>query len=163
MGTSKSGRYLNTYGSATSVSDFSLVHSSEGKFTKPVRKTDRLRLVSGGHGQENLDLLDKYGIKYTIEKTYPNGVRVGFVPDHKKPNKQGGINQSWFPKEWTPKDIRKAGEHIARLKRNINLKDGETMYGMYKGVRVGVKKTNGRIGTVFPDANQNIKQRSKIK
>ena len=34
MGTSKNGRYLNTKGSGRSVSDFALVHSSEGAFTR---------------------------------------------------------------------------------------------------------------------------------
>ena len=37
------------------------------------------------------DLLDKYGIEYHVVKTYPNGVRVGYVPWHKKPDKQKGI------------------------------------------------------------------------
>ena len=83
MGTSKSGRYINTKGSGTSVSDFALIHSSEGKYTKPTRKNDKLRLVSGGHGQAGLNQLDKYGIKYNIVKTYPNGVRVGNIPNHK--------------------------------------------------------------------------------
>ena len=32
MGTSKSGRYLNTKGSGRNVSDFALIHSSEGTF-----------------------------------------------------------------------------------------------------------------------------------
>lgn len=83
MGTSKNGRYLNTKGSGRSVSDFALVHSDEGKYTKPSRKGDKLRLVSGGHGQTGMDQLDKYGIKYNVEKTYSNGVRVGNIPNHK--------------------------------------------------------------------------------
>lgn len=28
------------------------------------------------------------------------------------------------------------------------------MFGNYKGVRVGVKKTNGSISTVFPNSDQ---------
>ena len=48
MGTSRSGRYINTKGSGTSVSDFALIHSSEGKYTKPARKNDKLRLVAAG-------------------------------------------------------------------------------------------------------------------
>lgn len=50
MGTGKSGRCLNTHGSARTVSDFALVHSIEGEFTQPMRRRDRLRLKSGGHG-----------------------------------------------------------------------------------------------------------------
>jgi hypothetical protein len=35
------------------------------------------------------------------------------------------------------------------------------MWGVYKGVRVGVKKTNGKISTIFPDKNQNAIVRRK--
>lgn len=31
---------------------------------------------------------------------------------------------------------------------------GVTMWGTYKGVRVGVIKTDGKIATVFPDVDQ---------
>lgn len=163
MGTSKSGRYLNTKGSGRSVSDFALVHSDEGKYTKPSRKGDRLRLVSGGHGQTGMEQLNKYGIKYNIEKNYSNGVRVGNIPDHKNPNKRKSMGQAWFPKSWTTKDIRHAGEHVAGLKGNRHVPDGKAVYGVYKGVRVGVIRTNGKIATVFPDADQSsvFKKRRK--
>ena len=163
MGTGKSGRYINTKGSGRSVSDFALVHSNEGTFTKPMRKKDRLRLKSGGHGQKGLDMLKKYGIKYNIVKTYPNGVRVGNIPDHKQKTKQKGIGQTWFPKSWSEKDIRHAGEHVAGLKQNRHVKDGVTIYGTYKGVRVCVKRTHGKIGTVFPDNDQSSVLRRKRK
>ena len=163
MGTSKNGRYLNTKGSGRSVSDFALVHSDEGKYTKPSRKGDRLRLVSGGHGQTGMDQLDKYGIKYNVEKTYSNGVRVGNIPNHKNPNKRKSMGQTWFPKSWTTKDIRHAGEHVAGLKGNRHVPDGKAVYGVYKSVRVGVIRTNGKIATVFPDADQRsvLKKRRK--
>ena len=163
MGTSKNGRYLNTEGSGRSVSDFALVHSDEGKYTKPSRKGDKLRLVSGGHGQTGMDQLDKYGIKYNVEKTYSNGVRVGNIPNHKNPNKRKSMGQTWFPKSWTTKDIRRAGEHVAGLKGNRHVPDGKAVYGVYKGVRVGVIRTNGKIATVFPDADQSseLKKRRK--
>lgn len=151
MGTSKSGRYINTNGSGTSVSDFALVHSNEGKYTKPARKNDKLRLVSGGHGQAGLKQLDKYGIEYNIVKQYPNGVRVGNIPNHRVKAKTHDTGQSWFPKSWTVKDIRRAGEHVAGLKANRHAPDGKKLYGFYKGVRVVVIKTNGKIATVFPD------------
>lgn len=154
MGTSKNGRYLNTKGSGRSVSDFALVHSNEGKYTKPTRKGERLRLVSGGHGQTGMEQLDKYGIKYNVEKTFPNGVRVGNIPDHKNPYKRKSMGQTRFPSSWSAKDIRHAGEHVAGLKGNRRMPDGEAFFGVYKGVRVGVIKTNGKIATVFPDANQ---------
>ena len=163
MGTSKNGRYLNTEGSGRSVSDFALVHSDEGKYTKPSRKGDKLRLVSGGHGQTGMDQLDKYGIKYNVEKTYSNGVRVGNIPNHKNPNKRKSMGQTWFPKSWTTKDIRHAGEHVAGLKGNRHVPDGKAVYGVYKSVRVGVIRTNGKIATVFPDADQSsvLKKRRK--
>ena len=163
MGTSKNGRYLNTKGSGRSVSDFALVHSDEGKYTKPSRKGDKLRLVSGGHGQTGMEQLDKYGIKYNVEKTYSNGVRVGNIPNHKNPNKRKSMGQTWFPKSWTTKDIRHAGEHVAGLKGNRHVPDGKAVYGVYKSVRVGVIRTNGKIATVFPDADQSsvLKKRRK--
>ena len=65
MGTSKSGRYLNTKGSGRSVSDFALVHSSEGAFTRSQTRVNgemviKLRLNNGGHSQKGMELLDKY-------------------------------------------------------------------------------------------------------
>ena len=62
MGTSKSGRYLNTKGSGRSVSDFALVHSSEGTFKWRQVKINgqmkkQIRLASGGHSQKGMALL----------------------------------------------------------------------------------------------------------
>lgn len=136
MGTGKKGRYMNTYGTGRSVSEFALVHSNEGRYTQPSRKGDRIRLINGGHGQTGIDQLDKYGIKYNIEKTYPNGVRVGNIPDHKNPRKRGHMGQAWFPSSWTSKDIKHAGEHVAGLKHNRHAPDGTVVYGVYKGVLV---------------------------
>ena len=163
MGTGQSGRYLNTAGGARQVSEFALVHSAEGTFIKSFDKKNgvTMRLASGGHGEINLVLLRRYKIKYNIVKTYPNGVRIGNIPTHKKRDKRTGTGQTWFPKEWTNKTIKKAGIHVASLKRNRKCKDGETMYGTYKGVVVGVKKTNGKISTIFPTEDQKIKKGGK--
>ena len=103
MGTSKSGRYLNTEGSGRSVSDFALVHSSEGAFTRSQTRVNgemviKLRLNNGGHSQKGMELLDKYGIRYNIVKTYPNGVRVGNIPNHMQKAKRKEMGQAWFPK-----------------------------------------------------------------
>ena len=98
--------------------------------------------------------MDKNGLKYKITKTYPNGVRVGYVENHKDKSKRSGNNQSWFPKNWAQKDMVRAGEHVSKLKSNKHTKDGVPMYGVYKGVRVGVIRTNGHIATIFPDSNQ---------
>lgn len=154
MGTTKSGRYLNTKGSARTVSDYALVHSSEGAFANSGKQKEGIRLDNGGHGEKGLELLKKLNIEYNITETYSNGVRVGNVPNHKKKLKRTGSNQTWFPSTWSDRDIRKAGEHVASLKQNRKSKDGQTIYGNYKGVRVGVIKTNGIIATVFPDSNQ---------
>lgn len=157
MGTTKSGRVLNTHGAAGSASQYSIVHSNEGTYTKPQRG-NTIRLKSGGHGQAGMNELDRYGIKYNIVKTYPNGVRVGNIPNHKNPKKQTGTGQAWFPKTWTSKDIKHAGEHVANLKGNRHSKDGVAVFGMWKGVRVGVIRTHGQIGTIFPDSNQQAKR-----
>lgn len=166
MGTSRSGRYLNTSGSRRTVSEFALVHSNEGTFknvNSPNPKKSPFRMRSGGHGEENIRLLNKYGIMYTIVKTYPNGVRVGNVEGHFDQGKRIRNKQSWFPKSWTAKDIKKAGEHVASLKSNRNVKDGYNMYGTWKGVRVGVKRTNGKISTIFPDLRQPSKKKGMKK
>lgn len=161
MGTGKSGRYINTKGSGKAVSNFVLIHSSEGKYTNTSLKKDKFRLASGGHGQAGINQLEKYCITYNIIKTYPNGVRVGNIHNHKNKRKQTGNNQTWFPKEWTNKDIQRAGEHVARLKTNRHTSDGKIMFGVYKGVRVGVIKTHGKTSTVFPDSNQSSLNRRK--
>jgi hypothetical protein len=160
MGTTKSGRILNTRGAAGSASQFSVVHSNEGAYTKP-QKGDQIRLKCGGHGQTGMNELDKYGIEFNVVKTYPNGVRVGNIPNHTKRIKRSGTNQTWFPKNWTSKDIKHAGERVANLKGNRHTKDGVAVYGMWKGVRVGVMRTHGQIGTIFPDSNQPIKRGGK--
>lgn len=154
MGTGKSGRYLNTKGSGRSVSDYALIHSNEGTFTYTPKGHHISKLKSGGHGQAGIDLLKKAGISFSVVKTYNNGVRIGNVPNHKDPRKRSGTGQAWFPKNWKGNDIRRAGEHVAGLKGNRHTPDGKAIYGTYKGVRVGVMKTHGKIATVFPDSDQ---------
>lgn len=160
MGTTKPGRVLNTKGAGGVASQFAVVHSNEGDFTKP-QNGNNIRLKNGGHGQAGMNELDKYGIEYHVVKTYPNGVRVGYIPNHKQRIKKTGTGQSWFPKDWTSKDIKHAGEHVANLKRNRHVKDGVPVFGMWKGVRVGVIRTNGQIGTIFPDSKQPNKTKGK--
>ena len=157
MGTTKSGRVLNTRGAAGTASQFSIVHSNEGAYTKP-QNGNHIRLKSGGHGQAGMNELDKYGIRYKVEKTYPNGVRVGYILDHTNKAKRRSMGQTWFPKNWTSKDIKHAGEHVANLKGNRHSKDGVAVFGTWKGVRVGVIRTHGQIGTIFPDSNQPYKR-----
>jgi len=90
-------------------------------------------------------------------------IRWKYHRSHKRPTKREGTGQSWFPKSWTDKDIRKAGEHSVSLKTNRHKPDGVAVFGTYKGVRVGVIKTNGQIATVFPDRNQPTRKSVKKK
>ena len=127
-------------------------HSSLGDFTKGDKKHSP-RLRSGGHGEENLRELRKKGINYNITKQYPNGVRVGNIPTHKDKQKRNLNKQTWFPKNWTRETIKKAGE------KTINsipykLPDEMNTFGTYKKVKVVVKRTNGRVHTVFPHYKQ---------
>ena len=78
-------------------------------------------------------------------------------------SKKKGTGQSWFPKSWTEKDIRRAGEHVAGLKNNRRIADGIRVYGIYKGVKVGIIKTHGKIATVFPDSDQHSVLRRRKK
>lgn len=162
MGTTKTGRTLNTHGARGVASQFAVVHSNEGDYTHP-QKGQKIRQKAGGHGQTGMNELDKYGIEYHVAKTYPNGVRVGYIPNHKDKRKQSGTGQAWFPKSWTSKDIKHAGEHVANLKGNRHGKDGEAVFGIWKGVRVGIIRTNGKIATIFPDSKQPYKKGGKKK
>lgn len=157
MGTSKSGRYLNTKGSKTSPSHFAIVHSNEGRYDHD-KVTKELRLVSGGHGQIGMNELEKYGIKYNIVETLPNGVRLGNIPRHMRRNERKGTHHAWFPKTWTDKDIKHAGQHITSLKLNKNKLTG-TIWGVWKGVLVGVNREKGVIQSIYPAYKQPVKRR----
>lgn len=160
MGSGDSGKYYTTRGSSK-IHHKALIHSWEGNYTKNPKTGKFQKLINGGHGQAAIDFMKKEGLDFEITKTLKNGVRVGNVTDHKNKTKRQGNNQSWFPKSWTPKDVVKAAEHVSQLKANSHKKDGEIMWGKYKGVWVGVKKTNGNIATVFPDSNQSDKKRRR--
>lgn len=122
-----------------------LAHASLGDFTTTNR------LINGGHGQENIDYLIANNIEFNIVREYSNGVRIGNIPSHKNANKRSGTGQAWFPQSWTRNDIKNAAEYVANIPTNSNKEDGVWMFAEYKGVRVGVIKNNGQIGTVTPD------------
>ena len=128
-----------------SITKERLQHSVLGDFNS------KGRLINGGHGQANIDYLIKNNIEYNIVKTYENGVRVGNVPSHKNGFKRTGIGQAWFPENWTDMDIKKAGEYVANIVENIDKPDGTWIFGEYNGVRVGIIKKDGQIGTIIPD------------
>jgi Bacterial EndoU nuclease len=136
------------------VDSRALEHASLGDFTINPKTGAIQKMKGGGHGQANIDFLEQHNIAYNIVKTYPNGVRVGNVPGHKSKLKRSGMGQSWFPESWSEDDIKNAGEYVANLPGNTNVADGMAVFGEYKGVRVGVIRTNGKIGTIFPDAGQ---------
>lgn len=134
------------------ISEKAVEHASKGDYTF----TNRLK--GGGHGQEAIDYMDKNGIEYNITKTYPNGVRIGNVKSHKEKRKRSGQNQSWFPKNWDRKKIKKAGQKIAKGKK---YPDGRTKQGRTQGVDVGIKRTNGKVTTIFPLSKQKSKRGKK--
>ncbi|MBR2570584.1 MAG: EndoU domain-containing protein [Clostridia bacterium] len=161
MGTGVSGRYYTSHGSSI-VHHQALIHSFDGECSRNPRTGAIQNIKSGGHGQSALDVMDRNGIAYNIVKTYPNCVRVGNIPSIKSKIKKTGTGMAWFPKNWSVKDMVRAGEHVSRLKHNRGVKDGVTIWGTYKGVRVGVIKTHGQVATIFPDAqNQPSRRRKK--
>lgn len=128
-----------------------LNHASKGDFTYVPGTTTVSRMKGGGHGQENIDFLDQINMDYNVVTTYSNGVRAGNVPLHKTVSKRTGIGQSWFPNSWSKADIEDAGKFVDSLPQNINLPDGQIAFGTYKDVKVGIIKSNGEVGTIFPD------------
>ena len=159
MGTGKTPLWGGTTSSAdyrvsSLISQGALEHSTKGTYGHPGNDPEKYRLLSGGHGQECLDFLDKHHIEYNINVVYPNGVRVGNVPSHKDSRKREGNTQSWFPPDWSSRTIQDAGEYVVNLKGNRNSKDGEKIRGVYKNVLVVVIQRNGKIHTIFPDSHQ---------
>lgn len=125
-------------------------HSSLGDFAQKSKLYPNGRMVNGGHGEENIKLLQKKGIQYSIEQTYSNGVRIGGVENHKSKSKILGTNgQAWFPKEWTADDIMVAGTYVA----NKSTDKGNVRFATYRGVRIGVyiDMSTNCIDTIFPD------------
>lgn len=134
------------------ISDSAIIHSSKGNYTK------KNRMIGGGHGQEAIDYMNNNNLEYNIVKTYSNGVRVGNVKRHKDSIKKMGTNQSWFPKNWSRKDIKKAGQIVAIGKKypDVKIKHRKT-----NKVDVGIIRTNGKIATIFPLSEQKNKRKRK--
>ncbi|WP_345806976.1 T7SS effector LXG polymorphic toxin [Bacillus pumilus] len=136
------------------IPENSINHSNKGDFTTNPKTGDISKMKGGGHGQSNIKFLQENNIEYNINKVYENGVRIGNVPGHKVKAKRTGSNQSWFPENWTESDIAAAGAKIVKSPDFSKVENGVTIFGEYKGVRVGVIKTNGEVGTIFPDATK---------
>lgn len=158
MGTANKGNRNTKGGQATAfnkakintpkLTQSAVKHSNVGEFQK------NGRMKSGGHGQDNIEKLEKEGIEYNIVKEYPNGVRLGNIPSHREKYKQSGDRQAWFPKDWTEADIKAAGKELANSEEARNVKGKAIIKGTYKGVNVGIIVENGKIKTIFPDYNQ---------
>lgn len=140
------------FGKDEHISDLAIEHSSKGVFTVNPKTNKINTLKSGGHGQENIDYLNKMQIKYNVVREYKNGVRIGNVPKHKSVRKRTGTNQSWFPKEWGRNEILNAGKYVARCKKKK--KDGIEVRATYKKVKVGIRRTKGKIATIYPTNKQ---------
>lgn len=150
-----------------------LKHSNEGDFTNPRNpkkiKEGEIRLKSGGHGEDNIKLLEKRKIEYNIIKEYSNGVRCGNVPNHKEPSKKSGLGQVWFPKNWTESKIRKAAEYVSNLKDKNKytiqeFKVNDEVVAIYKfanyediTVCVCYNTKLKKVMTIFPDGEQRMK------
>ena len=63
--------------------------------------------------------------------------------------------QAWFPKHWTEKDIKSAGQYVMSLKRNKKRLNNIYHKGTYKRVKVATTTKNGRISTICPSYTQN--------
>lgn len=130
------------------ISKKALIHSSLGEF-KENKKTGVIYPTKGGHGQENIKELEKQKIPYKIEASYPNGVRLGNMPTHKQTRRRQGNFHSWFPKNWNKKTIKKAGEKVINS-IPYKLPDNKTTFGIFKKVKIAIKRNNGKVTTVFP-------------
>lgn len=134
------------------ISDTAIKHSSLGDFIVNPRTGKISKFKSGGHGEENIKFLKKNNIDFDISYEYNNGVRVGNVPGHKEKKKRSDNNQIWFPKSWTRKTIKNAGKKV--LQKNSNIPDGKQAISMYRNVKVGIRKTNGQVATIYPTKDQ---------
>ena len=138
-------------------------HSSKGDFIYPKECFPKkvLTMKSGGHGQENIAFLRKNKLSYSIDTEFSNGVRLGHIDRHNDERNTFKNGHAWFPREWNRSEIRKAGEHVASLKRNKRLIDGKKHTGRYRGVTVGIIARKGIVKTVFPFFKVNKHARSK--
>ena len=160
MGRQSTRIHRNTYGATkaphssnknqvATLSQERLIHADKGDFNQ------KGRMISGGHGQNNLEELKRRGEKLKIRHVFKNGVRLGSIPNHR--NKYDRKKHAWFPKWWTDGTIQAAANYVASLKKATKAKNGETIYGTYKDVIVGIKINNGIIVSVFPSFTQSSK------
>ena len=130
-----------------------LKHSNLGEYTESNRPK------SGGHGQDSIDYMDKNNIPYEITKEYNNGVRVGNLPTSTNKLFRSGSNHTWFPKEWTSKDIENAANYILSTYKGVRT-PRTSHSSVYKNVRVTITfGEGGLISTTFPSKKQGGKRK----
>lgn len=127
-------------------------HSSRGIFLYEKRKPTKM--LKGGHGERNIQYLQKNHLSYKINDIDANGVRHGQIACHKRPQEQQPRGHVWFPSNWDDSKIAAAGEHVANLKKNAKAPDHSPMHGSYRGVQVVSYKSRGRICGICPKFKQ---------
>ena len=160
MGSGVSGRYYTSYGSHA-IHHEGIIHSFEGEYT--MKDGNPARLKKGGHGQAAVDVMDANSIKYEVNKTYSNGVRVGNIPNAKESFRQTGNHHSWFPKNWTDKTVIAASEYVLKLKKNAGATEGMKITGTYKGVSIIAWVGKNGISSIYPDVKSQPSKRRKGK
>lgn len=142
------GNVTQSRENVTTVSQHVLDHSNRGEFNTQNRHK------SGGHGQQNIDYMDKNGIEYEINMEYNNGVRVGNILNSKQKFSRQGNNHTWFPKEWTEADIISAGEYVSNAFTGTKA-NKVTHSEIVNGVKVTVMfNSKGEIVSIYPYKNQ---------
>ena len=129
------------------------------------RNQKPVKMLGGGHTEENLAYLRKHHFRYGIDTEFDNGVRLGNIRKHNKPENRQRNGHAWFPRDWDRQDIIAAGNHVMGLKKNRHPKDHKKCTGRYRGVSVGVYCNQGEIHTVFPDfhVNKGAKKKTYVK
>lgn len=130
------------------ISKKCLKHANIGSFKysgpKPIIQKN------GGHGEDNINYLKSKKIDYEVIIEYNNGVRKGNISIHKVGKQKNKGEHAWFPKNWTAKTIKAAGQYVMSLKKNKKRKDRQPYTGYYKGVKVGTYTNKGFVSTIFP-------------
>lgn len=131
-----------------SITKDRLEHSNKGEYTLGNRP------ISGGHGQDSIDYMEKNNIPYEITMEYNNGVRVGNLPTSTNKFFRTGNNHTWFPKTWTAQDIADAANYVLSTHKGVRV-PRTNHSAVYKGVRVTITfGEGGSISTVFPNKDQ---------
>lgn len=134
-----------------------LDHSTKGVFTrlknlnKPASAENGGRPHKGFHSESSFEVLKANGTPGIVNKTLPNGVRIGNIENHKSKAKREQNGQTWFPEDWTDDDILIAATSVINNPKN---KLSDNMYcGNYKchsnNVKLTVRTNNP--GTIFPN------------